>query len=489
MGLFLDRRGQVESVFVGDARRLLLPDFGRIRAGRGRFRGLRLVHTHLDSVELNEDDLTDLSLLRLDLVASLHQNSEDAPVRMQFAHLVPAAEDSGRHQVEPVQLVHLPPVDFLALMAWLEETFSGADQTLEVKPGQPSALLVCVTREPLEAVEGRIRELQELARTAGVHILEVVHQRRAFPDPKHLVGKGKLEEIVMRAMQLGAELLLVDPDMTPAQSRAISDSTDLKVLDRTMLILDIFAQRAVSREGKLQVELAQLRYALPRLVMKNTMMSRLAGGIGGRGPGETKLEINRRRARDRITLLEREIDAISRRRSLTRQRRRRRNVPVVAIVGYTNAGKSTLLNSLTRSHVFTEDKLFATLDPTTRRLRFPEERELVLTDTVGFIRELPADLARAFRATLEELEDANLLIHLVDASEPEWEERLDAVDHILADLHLGEIDRVVVFNKVDRLADRGLGLAYHSEDRFAVSALDPESCRPLLELMRRRLWR
>jgi GTP-binding protein HflX len=489
VGLFLDRRGQVEAVFVGDARRMLLPDFGRLRAGRGRFRGLRLVHTHLGSVELNEDDLTDLALLRLDLVASLHQAAEEAPVRMQYAHLLPATPGGDRHQVEPPQLVHLPPVDFARLIAWLEETFAGADRTLRVEPGQPPALLVCVTRESREAAQDRIREIQELARTAGVEILEVFHQRRPAPDPRLLVGRGKLEEVVMRAMQLGAEILLVDPDLSPAQSRAIGDFTELKVVDRTMLILDIFAQRAVSREGKLQVELAQLRYALPRLVVKNTMMSRLTGGIGGRGPGETKLEINRRRARERISQLEREIDAISRRRALTRQRRKRRELPVVAIVGYTNAGKSTLLNSLTSSHVFTEDKLFATLDPTTRRLRFPEERELVLTDTVGFIRELPKDLTQAFRATLEELGDADMLIHLVDASEPSWEDRLEAVDRILADLSLGEIERVVVWNKVDRLPDRGQALACRGPDRICLSAIDPESCRPLLELMSRRLWR
>jgi GTP-binding protein HflX len=321
-----------------------------------------------------------------------------------------------------------------------------------------------------------------------VALVAEVHQRRPRPDPRFVVGKGKLEEIVVLAMQRGAELLVFDPDLTPAQARAITAFTDLKVIDRTMLILDIFAQRARSRDGKVQVELAQLRYALPRLVEKNTMMSRLTGWIGGRGPGETKLELNRRRARDRIVLLQREIDALAARRALTRRERTRRALPVVAIVGYTNAGKSTLLNTLTRSAVFTEDKLFATLDPTSRRLRFPEERELLLTDTVGFIRELPPDLARAFRATLEELEEADLLLHLVDASEPGLDERIEAVEGILASMGLGEIPRVLVYNKVDRLPDRGAALGARPGGAFQVSARDPETCRPLLETLRNRLF-
>ncbi len=476
-------------MFVGDAHRLELPDFGRIRAGRGRFRGLRLVHTHLDGEALSTDDLTDLALLRLDLVAALHQTDEDAPVRIQYGHMLPLEQGALQHQVEPAQPLHRVQVDFQQLIAWLEETFARATRPLAMDPDHVPALLVCVTRESADASAGRIRELQELAATAGIHILEVVHQRRSAPDPRFSVGKGKLEEILVRAMQLGAEFLLFDPDLTPAQARAITTTTDFKVLDRTMLILDIFAQRAQSREGKIQVELAQLRYALPRLVAKNTMMSRLTGGIGGRGPGETKLEINRRRARDRITHLEREIDRISQRRTLTRRRRRRRDVPVVAIVGYTNAGKSTLLNTLTQSEVFTENKLFATLDPTTRRLRFPEEKEVVLTDTVGFIRELPEELAKAFRATLEELSDADLLLHLVDASEPGWQERMEAVERILAELSLGETDLLTVFNKVDRLADGGRSMTARHNGPLCISALDAESCRPLLESVARRLWR
>jgi GTP-binding protein HflX len=489
VGLLVDRRGQVEHVFVGDANRLELPDIGRLRAGRGRFRGVRLVHSHLDDVALTTDDLTDLTLLRLDLVAALYQGAEDQPAWLQLAHLQPA--DPGRvpYRIEPAVPVHRLDVDFVELIALLESDFARAAGTVATGTDEQPAILICVTQGSREAAEGRIAELRELARTAGIALLEVSHQRRPKPDPRFAVGRGKLEEVLVRAMQIGAEFLLFDPDLTPAQARAVADFTDFKVIDRTMLILDIFAQRAKSREGKLQVELAQLRYTLPRLVAKNTMMSRLTGGIGGRGPGETKLEINRRRARDRLTLLEREIDHISRRRSLTRAQRRRRETPVVAIVGYTNAGKSTLLNTLTGSAVFTEDKLFATLDPTTRRLRFPREREVVLTDTVGFIRELPRDLARAFRATLEELADANLLLHLVDAAEPGWEERVDAVERILGDMGLGGIDRLVVYNKLDRLVGTPPTLGSGQKQSFYISALQPESCRPLLAAIEQRLWR
>ncbi len=489
VGIFVTRRGQVDAVFVGDAGRLQLPDFGRLRAGRGRFRGIRLVHSHLDNVALTPDDLTDLVLLRLDLVVALHQESDDQPVTAQYAHLVPAAPGVEPQRVEAALPLHRLDVDFNGLITELEGEFAHAARMVSTDAKDVPAVLICVSSTSRDAAAGRIAEMRELARTAGIAIVDVEFQRRPKPDPRFAVGRGKLQDILVRAMQSGAEFLLFDPDLTPTQTRGVTNFTDFKVIDRTMLILDIFAQRATSREGKLQVELAQLRYALPRLVAKNTMMSRLMGGIGGRGPGETKLEINRRRARDRLTLLEREIDKISRRRSLTRQKRRRRKTPVVAIVGYTNAGKSTLLNTLTSSKVFTEDKLFATLDPTTRRLRFPKEREVVLTDTVGFIRELPEDLARAFRATLEELDDAHLMLHLVDASEPGWEDRLDAVERILGDMGLGSIEQLVVYNKIDRLPGDSSVLSGGRRETFRISALKAETCRPLLQAIEQRVWR
>ena len=292
-----------------------------------------------------------------------------------------------------------------------------------------------------------------MCRTAGIHVAAVVKQSRPQFDPKYMVGRGKLEDLLILAMQEDAETMIFDPELTPGQAHAITSFTELKIIDRTMLILDIFAQRARSRDGKLQVELAQLRYRLPRLGDQNTMMSRLTGGIGGRGPGETKLEINRRRARERIQRLEAEIERYGRQRQGRRAKRTRAGLPIVAIVGYTNAGKSTLLNNLTRSEVLAEDKLFATLDPTTRRLRFPEEREIILADTVGFIRELPKDLARAFRATLEEIQEADLLLHVVDISDPAHAQQIAAVERILDDLDLLEAPRILVRNKVDQLGD------------------------------------
>jgi len=295
-------------------------------------------------------------------------------------------------------------------------------------------------------------------------------------------------------MQLGAEAVIFDPDLTPGQARAISEATELKVLDRTMLILDIFAQHATSRDGKLQVELAQLRYALPRLVEKNTMMSRLTAGpggkagIGGRGPGETKLEINRRRARERINLLEKRLEDLADDRRLRRQRRTDREVPIIAICGYTNAGKSTLLNSLTEGNALAADQLFATLDPISRRLRFPHEREVVITDTVGFIRDLPAELARAFRATLEEMADADLLLHVVDAADADHEQQIRAVEGILSDLGLTDKPRILVWNKADKLApDDAEQLANHGGG-FVVSALDRSTFGPLLLAVERTLW-
>ena len=334
-----------------------------------------------------------------------------------------------------------------------------------------------------QALTAREQELRELCRTDGLHLVDLATQRRPGPDPRTFFGQGKLRDVLVRALAQDVELLICDPDLNPSQAREIGERTDLKVIDRTTLILDIFAQHARSADGKLQVELAQLRYLLPRMIGKGTAMSRLAGGIGGRGPGETKLEINRRRARERVTQLTREIDELSSQRAERRKQRRRRALPVVAIVGYTNAGKSTLLNTLTRSAVVAEDKLFATLDPTSRRMRFPDERELILTDTVGFIRDLPEDLRSAFRATLEELAEADLLLHVVDASDPALTSHLHSVERILGELELSDKPRLLVYNKLDRLPPGGFAELPQDREAVALSATEPESVRPLLLAM------
>jgi GTP-binding protein HflX len=498
VGLLANRRGDIEHVFVGDASRIMLPEIGRIRAGRGRFRGLRLVHTHLRNEPLTRDDLVDLALLRLDLVAAVGVTPDGRPADLHVAHLLPPVEGGQPWRLLPSENFYRSELDSAALIEALEEEFERVAPSAVATDGRDRALLVVVDvrrKAPggaLTSAAGRVEELRELCRTAGVRVMAVIEQRRPDPDPKYLIGRGKLEDVLVRAMQLDANVLIFDPDLSPGQAHAIADFTDLKVIDRTMLILDIFAQRAKSRDGKLQVELAQLRYRLPRLDEKNTMMSRLTGGIGGRGPGETKLEENRRRARERITRLEREIERFSQQRAGRRAERTRRRLPIVAIVGYTNAGKSTLLNTLTQSDVLAEDRLFATLDPTTRRLRFPREREIIIADTVGFIRDLPRDLAQAFRATLEELDEADLLLHVVDAADPDHEDQMIAVDRILSDLGLAETPRLVVMNKIDLLTPEQRAVVLRSEAgvvAIPVSARDRHTTGPLLSALELALWK
>src|SRR5512133_2146950 len=481
IGVLLDRKGDVQSVIVGDARKLELPDVGRGRAGESRLRGLRLVHTHLNGEPLTRDDHTDLALLRLDLVAALEVREDGLPGRIHWAHLLPENPQGAMWKDEEASGVHELGWDPLAGALALEEEFARARER---------AILVGFGgRERGRAqAEASLEELRELARTAGVEPIEATLQMRRDPDPRYLIGKGKLEDIVLRSMQRMATLIVFDAELSPSQARHIAEATSLKILDRTQLILDIFAQRAQSADGKLQVELAQLKYLYPRLVGRDDSLSRLAGGIGGRGPGETKLEIDRRRVRDRITALERRIDALGADRHLRRKQRNARGLPVLSIVGYTNAGKSTLLNALTDSHVLAEDVLFATLDPTSRRLRFPRDREVIITDTVGFIRDLPPDLVTAFRATLEELGDADLLLHVVDASDPRHDDQIEAVEAILRDLGLSGKPRVLVMNKVDRLpAGEGAALA-HRRDAVAISAATRDGIPQLLHVCDRLLF-
>ncbi len=332
-----------------------------------------------------------------------------------------------------------------------------------------------------------MNELRELALSADVVVLDEIIQRRQAIDARTVIGRGKLDELIVRALRLGADLIVFDRELSPAQVRSISEATDLKVIDRAQLILDIFAQRAESREGKIQVELAQLKYLLPRLISgQDSAFSRLAGGIGGRGPGETKLETDRRRVRDRINRFEREIENLRSRRQERRKARTRREFPVISIVGYTNAGKSTLLNTLTQSSVHAEQRMFATLDPTSRRLRLPREQEVIVNDTVGFIRDLPPDLLAAFRATLEEIGGSDLLIHLVDASNPRWEQQIASVEKILVELNYTNIPRLVVFNKADLVdaeamqAILRLASEAGARDCLAIAATNANSLQPML---------
>jgi GTP-binding protein HflX len=485
VGALVHRSGEVDCVIVGDASSLMLPDIGRLRAAEGRFRALRLVHTHLHGEALTRDDLVDLTRLRLDLVAAILLSPEGEARSLTWAYNVPSSEDGARpyEVVGPIPYGQ-PEPNFGELIASLEAEFAKKRRARAVsKEGR--AILVHVgekkQRGALARAESRLGELDSLARTAGADVVDRVTQLRDRADPRWVVGQGKLDEIVMRAIDLDAETLIFDCELTPSQASGISKKTDLKVIDRTQLILDIFAQRAESRDGKLQVELAQLKYSLPRLQQKDDSLSRLTGGIGGRGPGETKLEIGRRRARERVHRLEKELEHLASHRRERRRQRLESDLPVVAIVGYTNAGKSTLLNTLTHAGVLAENRLFATLDPRARRLRLPTGASLVVTDTVGFIRNMPEDLFAAFRSTFEEAADADLILEVIDASDPEHAEHLETTRDVLADLELADRPRLAVFNKIDRLPPEERANFQLPAGAVAISANDASTLAPLLD--------
>jgi len=493
VGVMLDRDGTVRNVILGDASTLELPDVGRLRGGTSRFRGLRLVHTHLKGEPLTKDDLNDLALLRLDLVAMIEVLGDGLPGRAEVAHLAPEAslaDGDGHADAEPFERIKMRDVyqlatemDFQATMRALEQEVSRVSSDAGGTEKE-RALVIGIVPD-----DDHFEEMLELVRSADVAVAGTMRQKRSKVHPRTVVGSGKLQEIVLEAMRRRASVAIFDIDLKPGQARAFEDATGLKAIDRTQLILDVFAQRARSRDGKLQVELAQLKYSVPRLTERDAGLSRLAGGIGGRGPGETVMEVGRRRIRDRIRALEKQVEGLSKQRDLRRRRRREEGVPVLSIIGYTNAGKSTLLNALTGSEIEAADKLFMTLDPTSRRLRFPREGEVVITDTVGFIADLPKDLVAAFRATLEELSDADLLLHVVDIADPHVEQKLQAVQKILEELHLSETPRLLVLNKADLLAEHEIEAFARRFGGIAVSAVTRRGLKDLIHAAEERLGR
>lgn len=488
VGVLLDRRGRVDKVVLGDAHRVFLPDLGPRRAGAARFRGLRLVLTSLRPDGVTDEDLTDLVLLQLDAVLVVHVQSDGLPGAVHWAHLLPPDQGDDPWRVERRPNVHQWDDDWLAFVTDLESQFAKPTRLDQVDERE-GAIVIGVTLGNPRRARRSLDELERLVDTAGFRVVDRVLQNRNKLDGRTCIGQGKLEDIVIHAMHLGADALVFDRELAPSQLRNIAEATELKVLDRTQVILDIFAQHATSREGKLQVELAQLRYRMPRLAVMRTAMSRLTGGIGGRGPGETKLEINKRRAQERLTRLERELERLSKNRATRRKKRQKAQIPIVSIVGYTNAGKSTLLNRMTRSAVLVEDQLFATLDPTTRRFRFPEEREIILTDTVGFIEDLPDTLVQAFRSTLEELDEADLLLHVVDGADDEAEAHLAAVDAVLSQLGLQDKPLQLVWNKAEVADPVRLRELRDAHGGLAVSALTGQGLEPLLDTLEQQLFR
>lgn len=497
IGVLIDRAGRVVSVILGDEREIVIPILADYPLGRRALRGIRCIHTHLKDEPLSKDDLTDLALLRLDAMVAIGVNEDATPSTIYTAHLRPLAppETNGDTEgelyevlaPEPMSTLEKNAIDFKEFITALEGEL-GRITTTSTDDKRERAILVSVALKSSSEQARSLKELEALAVTSDIVVLTSLSQRPKKLNPKYLMGTGKIKELVIEALQRRATLIVFNQELSPTQLRELGNITELKVIDRTQLILDIFAKRALSKDGRVQVELAQLKYLLPKLSGKGTTMSRLMGGIGGRGPGETKLEIDRRRVTERISRLEKELKHISKGRTERRRRRAESGVPIISIVGYTNAGKSTLLNALTQSTTLAEDKLFATLDTATRRLRFPRERDAVITDTVGFIKNLPKDLMKAFSATLEEMQDADLLIHLVDVSDPDFEDHLETVDKILKEIGLSDIECLLVFNKADRLEGElaeNLATRHHA---LSVSATERATLKALLKILGDKLW-
>ena len=486
IGLVISRRGAVQDVLVGAGAEPSPTTLATFRASPRSLRGLRLIRSQLKELPLTQEELTMLGLLRLDMIGILAVTPKGEPGLLSLAHLNPPSPHGQLYTLLKPTLVHQCPVNFETFIRELEADLQRQSGSHTMTQGQ-TAILVSASPKSKAEQEERLAELAELASSADITVIDRLVQRTQSGHHRFQLGSGKLKDVLMQAMQKGADLLIFDQDLAPAQLRAIAEITDLTVIDRTQLILDIFAQRAHSREGKVQVELAQLRYLLPRLSGQGTSLSRLAGGIGSRGPGETKLETDRRRIRERIDYLDREITGFARHQDQRRSRRIRQAFPVLSIVGYTNAGKSTLLNVLTKSHVTTAPRVFETLDTTSRRLHFPHGREVILTDTVGFIRDLPKDLLAAFRTTLDELRDADLLLHVVDAGANELDTHIASVDTVLQSLTLDQIPRVLVFNKCDQLPTGQAETLCRRYGAIGISALHQETLPALLQHLEERL--
>ncbi|MFS8740949.1 GTPase HflX [Synechococcus sp. WC10meta] len=463
ISVYLNRRGQVIRVGLGSPFETQIPAWELPRQGAERLSGIRCITTQVGPGGPSQKALTAMALQRLDALITLSVSPLEGRLRRgggttgfvkcaYLAHLVP--EEGRRWQVsEPLPLGTLAEQDLQELVTELEDGFRRQATARQVDPKQERAILVGLQGpgQSYEDLMDALAELGRLVESAGGQVLQTIWQRRESPDSATVIGSGKVQELALLVQDLGANLVVFDRELTPSQVRNLEETLGVRVVDRSEVILDIFAQRARTRAGKLQVELAQLQYLLPRLAGRGRTMSRLGGGIGTRGPGETQLETERRAIQRRISKLRQEVEELRRHRQRLRQRREGSQIPVVALVGYTNAGKSTLLNALTHAQVYVADQLFATLDPTTRRLELPGQQAVLLTDTVGFLTELPEQLVEAFQATLEEVTEADALLHVVDLSHPNWEGQIEAVEKLLDQMPLTTGPRQLVFNKIDRL--------------------------------------
>ena len=490
IGILVDRKGHVVDVFIGTAKGVVISDFGRYRAGASRLRGLRLIHTRLFENSLNTDDSSDLVLLRLDMIISLEVLESGLPGGLTIANLLPFKNDGKIYEENVYNSVSAVNFDFIRFIEDLENEIEFSTESQKTDDSSKRAILIHVSTDKDEDSDYAMEELKELAISAGIHIIEAIVQHRKELDPKYVIGKGKIKEILLLSMEKNANLIVFDSCLSASQMRSIEAETGIETIDRTQMILDIFARRAKSREGKLQVKLAQLKYSLPRLTAKDDFTSRITGGAGGirsRGPGETKLEISKRRVRESITSLEKELKEIAEAEKERRKKREKSDIPIISIVGYTNSGKSTLLNTLTQSDTYTEERMFATLDTATKRVRFPKDTDIIVTDTVGFIRDLPEELISAFRATLDEMCDSDILIHLFDISSKGWKEQIASVNNILGELALDNIPVILVGNKID-IADIDTALEIQKETScLLVSAKEKQSLKPLFNVLEKKI--
>lgn len=449
---FIDRKGKVRFVFIGEPcdfpfEKLL----GRRRRAKYRLRGFRAVRTNLKGSGLTNSDLTTLANERLDLVASVSSGQNGSAGRFEYANLVPPdGENPAKWEISEFSDVGRININLKQEINGIEQSLRSAFFKNGGKENREGVILVGFGTRFRYLAEKSLEELNSLALSAEKIVLDKMVQIRKNVDPRYLVGRGKLREIVLHAKHLGADTIIFDTELTPAQANAIGEESGLDIMDRSQLIIQIFAKHAKTNEGKIQARLAEFQYNLPRLKGKGTAFSQLGGGIGTRGPGEKKLEQERRNLRKQIEQLEKQIDGLCRRREHTRKNRKISKIPTVSFIGYTNVGKSTLFNRLTKSSVVTQNKLFSTLNPTTRKVMLPGGKQVLMTDTVGFISKLPSELLNAFRATLEEIGEADLLIHVADASNPDVREKIESVTKILKSMEYEDIPSILVFNKTDQ---------------------------------------